>query len=245
MPNNLHDLVEKGVESGKSLNKIVAETGLPKTTIYYYFRKIKGPTVKAVKVNFNNESDLGEFLGVFAGDGNFYLDTYRYRISFCLNINEKIYLHSLADFLTKAFSKKPMIFIDSKYNRVYIRYYSKTIYNFLKKFLAWDDYKTATIRLKGKIRDYNTNFLVGFLRGLIDTDGSISKNRISYGTVSKKLAKQVEEILKIIKIKHSFYVVNDKRKNRLPMFHFSVHGENSSILNKLINPRNPSHSLRV
>lgn len=129
------DQVIYKIKEGKSINKIVKETGIPKSTVYYHFRKIKGRTIKRVKFNLSEEN-LGEFLGIFAGDGNFYLrkPSFHYRVSIFLGKNEKEYADRLINLFTSCFSKKPHIY--ARLSCIILCYDSKPIYNLLKDYLV-------------------------------------------------------------------------------------------------------------
>lgn len=63
-----------------SLISIIKKIRLPKSVVYYWFVKEKGKKIKPIKICNDLEEEIGEIMGVFAGDGNFYLDSnYRYR----------------------------------------------------------------------------------------------------------------------------------------------------------------------
>lgn len=229
--------------NGESLNKISEELGIGKTTVYYYFRKIKGKTIKPISLNFNSLDEMGEILGIFAGDGHFQLDkNYTYTIRIYLGFDEMEYANDLVGLFSKCFGKKPMM--RREHSVIILTYTSKDIYKFLKEYLQWGSNKTYSIRLKNL--NHDKNFLLGFIRGLIDTDGGVykPKHRVQYGTISLLLARQVSEILDGLNLKYNFYPCIDKRGgNRHTMYHIHLHGENARNLLKLIKPRNPKRYL--
>lgn len=74
----------------KSVNNIKNKLKLPKSTVYYHFKKEVGQKQKENQpVIPDNQDFKGEFCGIFAGDGNYYYDKKKgeYRIRICLNHN--------------------------------------------------------------------------------------------------------------------------------------------------------------
>ena len=88
-----------------------------------------------------------------------------------------------------------------------IRICSIRFLEFIKDHLIWENYKgsiqkyknsktkTYSVRLKYKLENYSHEFLLGFVRGLMDTDGFVKSNNIGCGVVSKKLIQNLEKIL--------------------------------------------------
>jgi hypothetical protein len=195
---------------------------LGKTTIYYHVRKKFGRKLKPLKMNLFNKEILGEFLGLFAGDGYFNFDeeNYKYRIIFFLSINEKLILKRLRRILFVLFGKYPNVQLDD-YNHLYrVVLYGKQIYPLLKEFLEWEGKRSQTIRLK-KSSFSEKALLKGFIRGLINSDGSVyvKKSRLSFGSISKKMITQCSGILKSLEIEHKVYRSSSKNRKE---FHFIV-----------------------
>jgi len=72
--------IKKLAESGVSLNKISQKLTLKKSTTYYWFRKFSKNKMHKVKINRFLDEEIGEIIGAFCGDGNFYKDKrYQYR----------------------------------------------------------------------------------------------------------------------------------------------------------------------
>lgn len=237
------------IRSGKSINKIKQETGFGKSTIYYHYKKLRGKKIKKVTVSFKSEDELGEFLGIFSGDGSFFKDNKsHYRIRLHIGYYEKGYIEYLQKRLPQWFNKKPFIHIVYYKNKpsclVFI-YSEKEIYLLLKKYLKWDTKKTYTIQLK----DFNLKkleFNLGFLRGLIDTDGNYfhPKKRLSFATTSVNLAKQVESIIKYnLDTIPNYYII--KKKNRADLHVFTLHGKKAIRIIDRINPQNQTKKYTV
>ena len=60
--------IKSMIKNDLSLNKISQKLHVAKSTIYHHYLKIKGKQIKNVVIPKDNKI-LGEFLGVFAGDG--------------------------------------------------------------------------------------------------------------------------------------------------------------------------------
>jgi len=230
--------IKKLVKSGSSLNKISKLTNKSKTTVYYYFRKFKGRTISPIKINTKNKEFVGEFIGLFAGDGCMYkTKDYNYRTYLHFNKTEKKFVEDLiGKVLVKLFEKEPMIFKPG--NRLNLCYCSKGIHQFISEYLVWDQNyrKTYSVRLKeGK---YGKQFIIGFIRGSLDSDGYFSKNKISFATVSPGLKKNIIEFLDILSITHTVRLYKEKRKNRKGIYHITVWKKDHNKFINLIKPRN-------
>ncbi|MFB6175172.1 MAG: LAGLIDADG family homing endonuclease [Candidatus Nanohalobium sp.] len=238
---NQKQQIREKARNGDSVNQIKEELGLPKSTVYYHFKKEVGQKQKenALKLPEDDEV-IGEICGVFAGDGNFYYEenNYKYRIKFTLNINQG-YWKKLAKFLEENLQKKPRINHQENYNRTNLRYESKPLLNLLKEHLTWEEDKTATIKLRGK--EYSKEFKIGFLRGLLDTDGhkDSTRKRYCFSTVSSELGKNISEFLGDLHITHKAKTYGDKRENCQDMNRIYINGENTKKLTAKIQPRHP------
>ncbi len=226
------------IKEGKSINEISRIMDKAKSTIYYHYKKNFGKKQKEVKFNFNDE-ELGEFLGIFAGDGCSinYPETYKYKITVSTGLYEKIYHEYLINFCTKIFDKKPQSFTAGG-NVCILQYLSKPIYCLLRRFLFWENKKTYTIKLREE-KAFSTMLLVGFIRGLFDTDGCFykPKMRINLGTVSKELFLQMRSILEVLGYNPSHYV-RKPTENEAKFYELALHGQESKKFIKMIKPRN-------
>ncbi|MFH1239698.1 MAG: LAGLIDADG family homing endonuclease [Candidatus Diapherotrites archaeon] len=186
------------IKDGSSLNKIAKETGLPKTTIYYYFRKLRGRTYFEPEFDLNYSGLEGEIVGIFAGDGSQYHDTKRGHYEVNVHFGKTDYVYYVKDLFGKYFNKKFNLLSESR-ERFRLRTNSKKISNHFKNYLEYDPkIKHCTVGLK-KL-NFSEGFLIGFLRGFLDTDGTVCRAadgniKIVYCTTSKKLAYQIKEIL--------------------------------------------------
>src|SRR3989344_3150393 len=236
------------IEEGYSLNEISRKTGLGKSTIYYHYKKIKGKKYSEVKINFENESELGEFLGIFAGDGYSYNDEHgHYTIRIFVGHYELGYALYLYNKLVKWFDKNPKVYfvkIEGKVSVILFHYSSKSIYLLLKEYLAWEGKKTYTVRLKNFDLNKN-NFNLGFVRGLIDTDGNFyaPKRSLNFSTVSPCLASQFYAIFKAnLNLEPKFHVFS--KYGRADLYSLFLYGVNAQFASSILNFGNPSKVYR-
>ncbi len=230
------------IKEGKSLNEVCRVMERSKTTIYYYFRKIKGKTVSPISVNSSDEDKIGEFMGLFAGDGSFYkTDAYCYGVRLHFNLSERDFVNSLIEeVLIPLFGKRPMISV--RENRLNLCYYSKNIYTLIDKYLTWDKNSRKTYSVQLREKNHSKKFRIGFLRGSIDSDGYISSKRICFSTVSNGLAEDTSFYLKEMNLIHSVRLYHEKRLNRKNIYHIDIWKRDFSKFLKLIRPRNKKWS---
>lgn len=216
---------------GKSLNTISKLTGLGKTTIYYQVRKFKPRQWCKMEINLS-EFEIGELVGAFAGDGNYYHKKYdpspegnkdsRYRIRYFLSLNsEQDYaLYLIA--LLKRLNLNPGKYIREKEGTICINLNSKDFSLFIKKYLRWEEDKTFSIRLRNELDQYSEEFLKGFARGLMDTDGFMNDANATCACISKRLIDNLGDIFTKFNIVHSRTSLQPSGKNRRLLFYARV-----------------------
>lgn len=185
-----------------SINKICSKLNLKKSVVYYWFIKYVNKKSNKVKIKYELEEEIGEVIGAFAGDGNYYFDprNYEHKIRFYLSPDEEKYAEVLSSKIGKLFNKLPRIY---KYSYIIIvEIISKDVSNFIKNYLFWKENKTKTVQLIKPISKYSIDFLRGFCRGLFDTDGWITKNNLMISCVSDNLMKDLSYSLKSFSIQH-------------------------------------------
>ena len=236
-------LILKLMDNGKSLNYINKLTGRRKSTLYYHYKKRFGKKFKDVDIN-SNHSFIGELVGLFVGDGYAFLDKKSsYSVRFYFNYSEKEYVNRVIDVLTKNLNKSPEVYRTK--NVLIIRYFSKKLFTFLLNHVGWcisrnklgQNKKSRTVFLKNRI--YPKEFKIGFLRGFIDSDGYISKDKINFSSASKKIMEQTKQFLLDLGFKEfRFKFYKEKRPNRVGMYHINLRKQDRSKFLKVINPRN-------
>ncbi|MBU1199659.1 MAG: hypothetical protein KKF46_01320 [Nanoarchaeota archaeon] len=147
---------------GKSLREICTLTRIPLSTLQYQLSK--GESRKREK-NIRIPKDdfvIGELIGAFAGDGNYYLDkngrSYKYHIRFFLSYRDdtqyKLYLMRIL----KKFNLNPRVFIvkyKGKPSVFVIRVTSKKLVEFIREYLSWKSTKGRTVHLKKEITSFS------------------------------------------------------------------------------------------
>lgn len=224
---------------GHCSNQISKITRLSKTTVYYHVRKHFGRKYKTIQI-LGDEKKIGEFVGVFTGDGYFRKDKIgHYKITITVSIKAYEYINHLNSLFIELFSKPPLIIKRLKYNTVEIRYDSKEIYELIKEYLFWEGKKHSTVKLI--TLKHNKEFLIGFLRGCLDTDGHVCRNykRLVFSTTSLALAEQISAILTNLDFNNKILISIDKRPNRKILYNVRLLGENAIRLVKTIRPGNP------
>jgi len=237
--NELRENILKAFKQNKSLNEISRKFKINKTTAFYWYRKLGKSKIKKVKINQNDVELVGEFIGIFAGDGNYYRDkNYKHNITIHITGKDKKYITHVKALMANLFSKEPHIFVRKKGNMTLIRITSKDVYLFLKNYLNWENKKSFSVCLKKGTQNYPIDFLKGFVRGLFDTDGMIKRSipRFVFGTISSKLATNVENVLLMLDIRYTKNIVVDKRKNRKPMVLIEIFRRDANLFLKNINP---------
>ncbi len=192
------------INEGVSIPKISKRLQIGKSTIYYHYKKIKGRKIQLIKIP-NDPKVLGEFLGAFSGDGSFCYQrkTWHYTIRFHLHRFDDA---QYADYLTKLvesnFGKKMSIsYVEP--NASILKIHSKEIYKLIKEYLVILPSKSLSVSLKKPLEDLSDEFLSSFVRGVVDTDGSVDKHgRIILGLISHDLISQISLILERFGIEH-------------------------------------------
>ncbi|MEK6910331.1 MAG: hypothetical protein AABW82_01005 [Nanoarchaeota archaeon] len=193
-------LIRRLTDEGKSLNYLSKLMNLGKPTIYYQVRKFKPRIKKDFIVNLN-DFQIGELIGAFAGDGNYYHNSYdpkfpkktnQHRVRYFLTYaKEADYAEYLKNLLIKL-NLNPCIMENKSVFIVNIS--SKEYIEFIKSYLIWEKGKTFSIRLRKEISEYSDDFLRGFARGLMDTDGFMNTANAACACISEKLMNNLADI---------------------------------------------------
>lgn len=234
--------IEKLAKSS-SLNKIYKELSLPKSTVQYWYRNYSTYVPpKRIKFNMSSDDRVGEFIGAFAGDGNYTRDnSYKHQIRIYINRKDEDYTRHLRVLMNNIFGKNPAVFISVKNNVSVLRLVSVDSIRFIRNYVQWEHTKTETIRLIPRARRTKA-FLKGFLRGLMDTDGYINKKHHTavFSTISHRLAIDIKTTLNVLRIEYRFYRQVDKRPNFKPIFRVVIRRDFSRFIN-IIKPFHASN----
>ena len=159
---------------------------------------------KKIKTSFLDEK-FAEFIGVYLGDGT--MTKYFIKISGDFRVDFPYFLY-LKGLIKDVFDLNSSITKDKRYNTIYLTIFSKSLCDlFNKKFGLKSGNKIRNkSKIPGKILE-NKELAIACLRGLMDTDGSVSRRGrggsqfcIQFTSHNKELLEQVNEIGKELKI---------------------------------------------
>lgn len=210
-------------KSGLSLNNITKITGLSKSIVYYWFRKVSKNKMPKVSINQSLQEEIGEFIGAFCGDGNYFLDkNYQYKIRIYLGLHEEWYANHLNEHTKKIFSKYGKVWCDRKRKICIFRIMGVDVISFIKDKVSWEGRKAYSIRLKNNRKMYTKDFKIGFLRGLYMTDGWLNKEtgNVGFGCTSKNLVDDFSNILSEFSIEHHRYSFD--KEGRKTLFYLRI-----------------------
>lgn len=232
--------IKELASEGKSVNNIKEKLDLPKSTVYYHFKKEVGQKQKEKAPEIPADPEFkGELCGIFAGDGNYRKTANsQYKTRFTLN-SEQDYWKILRDYIEERTGRAPHIHKRKNANTVDLLFGFKCFVELYRDHLSWGDDKTATIRLKNR-KSMPEKFQKGFLRGLLDTDGSLRNKRFFFTTISSNLANDTKYLLKRQGFEPSLNRYVDKRESHRPVYNIKVSGNNAKRFYSKIKPRHPS-----
>ena len=217
------------INDGISINKISELTSRAKSTIYYYYKKIKGKKTKPLNLRPEFTEKEGEIVGIFVGDGCqvFSKLNYNYSTDISFGIKNYDYLFYVKS-MYEGYFKKKFYIVRYKDRNVRIKTSSKELFEYFHYYLDYNCHiKHSTVKLKSL--DAPLEFKIGFIRGLLDTDGCIfyskkeKRTRISFMTTSEELAKQVKIILNNdFDIPANIYLIRREHKGEKDIYNINV-----------------------
>lgn len=191
--------------------------------------------------------DVAEFLGVLIGDG--FIGSYPGRMIQITGhkINDKEYYQDyLIPLIKRIFDTK--IFFHEQKNCLRLSIYSKEIFTTLKITFDFPVGKKGDIAIPKNMLE-SDECKLRLIRGLFDTDGSISLQRKKYPviaitTTSKVLALQIQEILN--EFEFGAYICKSTQKGFKDAFRVTIFGKQKVLKWKsLIGSSNPYHLKRI
>ncbi|MBI2581314.1 hypothetical protein HYV85_05940 [Candidatus Woesearchaeota archaeon] len=239
LPEMLQQEIELEIAEGTSLNAISNSYNIGKSTLYYYYKKIKGKKFVPPNVTPVLSEETGEILGIFAGDGSQYFEArnYHYEINVHFGHKKLAYANYVKALFEGFFKKKFRLQRES--HELRLRTYSKEIFYFFNNFISYNPkIKHSTVKLIST--SVPANFKIGFLRGLFDTDGSIlyirkqKRVRIAYCTTSLELMRQVKSIMDEFGLKYGVYTDHPKRHKDI--YRMTLWKESNNIFLNTIEP---------
>ena len=225
---NQKETIISGINNGVSIKKLAKEMDLAKSTIYYYYKKIKGKRYKAPHYEVAFSEIEGEIVGIFAGDGSqcysknegHYINVVHFG-----NYDYMIYVKGLFEkYFNRNFS---IVTIPSVCIRWKTRYriiaYDKKIFNYFYSYIEYErTHKHDTVKLNSL--DLPDSFKIGFLRGFVDTDGWVGlrhgKHAVVFYTTSQSLAEQIQIMLNELKLHCGVYI--RYKEHYKPLYHIQL-----------------------
>jgi len=218
----------KQIKDGVSLNKISRRYSIYKSTLYYYYKKIKGKRYISPYVKPNFSEIEGEIVGIFAGDGSQYFakSNGNYQVNVHFGGKNISYAFHVKTIFENFFRKKFRLQRESL-NRLRLRTCSKDIFHYFKNYLHYDRrIKHSTVKLISI--SIPLAFKIGFVRGIFDTDGSLryytyeKGPRAIFTTTSKQLANQINGILSEFSIKCSLRIQERVYRKEKPCYYIYI-----------------------
>lgn len=170
--------------------------------------------------------ELAYLLGFHVGDGYMKIKRRGTTTDYTINydghqINEKQwYQEYLRPFIKELFNKDVSV-AESTRGTVRIIFYSKAIVTFLNRCCGLDFSPKYNVDVPQTIKDAAENFQVSFIKGLADTDFSLSfikdgkYPRIEHTTCSKKLHESLLVLLTNLGFQ-PYHIIRETRRNEIP-----------------------------
>lgn len=229
------------IKSGDSINSISKSLNLAKSTIYYHYKKIRGKKYIDPVFDIGYTEREGEIVGIFAGDGSQYFEpkgfSYNTNVHFGKkNIDYARYVKTLFE---SYFNKKFRLYEGDR--SLILTTQSKKIFNYFKNYLNYnskskhDSVELTSLNLPNK-------FLLGFLRGLIDTDGSVLSStkhktiRVNFYTTSKNLSNQIKSLFDNLSFEYGFYIDKRPSKNYKDLYMLRLRVNSAIKFLKIVKP---------
>lgn len=197
-------------KDGKSLREISRLVGKGKTTVYYYYKRLKPRRSKPFMMTLD-EGQIGEIIGAFAGDGSYYVSRYKncvhHKVSYSFSSEKEVAYKNYIVSLLKQLNLNPFM-VHHKRKCIIVVVNSRDFANYIIKYLAWEPRRSHTVRIKESLSCYSLDFLRGFARGIMDTECHVSNYNIITACTSEKLIDNLAEILDIFRIAYSRKIIS-------------------------------------
>lgn len=192
--------VQRLAQEGFSLDRISSMLNVGKSTIYYY---AKPYCRKQTKLNLDALSlrEQGYIIGMFVGDGNIIRNPEKGQYGIKITL-DKLKDQDITDYLCMLIGKAgKKIQKRVEGSDLCLRTFSKRLVEFILTYVLVAKQSTSKRNIKSlvKYETWNPHFKLGFISGLIDSDGHIfHKKNKHYGAIIKTnnrlLAKQIQSI---------------------------------------------------
>jgi len=189
--------IQNMVKEGFSLRSVARQTNLN----YSAVQRIAGCYAKKqmrLDLDALDERERGYVVGFFVGDGSRFsrMKSGHYGVKFAFDAKRDV---EIASFLCAIFAKA------GKQTRPYqeetwliMKVYSQKLLAFLSRFVDYVEIEGRKRKMLVGLNDWSYEFRLGFLSGLIDSDGHVHRNKRGRGhfgaditTMNQALAKQL------------------------------------------------------
>lgn len=239
LPPEVKEVLISKIKQGDSINSISKSLGLWKSTIYHHYKKVRGKLYQPPHFITEASEKEGEIVGIFAGDGSQFFEPkkFNYEVNVHFGGHKQAYAEYVKTLFERYFNKKFRL-NKEKAGTLRLRTQSKAIFNYFSQYISYQpQIKHCTVYLKNL--NLPIGFKIGFLRGLIDTDGSVLSKKgktynITYYTTSNMLANQIQFLLWERDIISSTYRICQKHYK--PIYHVRVLSRSIGTFLKTIQP---------
>ena len=232
------------LKQSTSINKISARLNVAKSTIYHHYKKLFGRKIKQPEFIVGSNPEVeGEIVGIFAGDGSQYFDkkAYHYQVNVHFGLKNRRYAEYVKSLFERFFDKHFNLKNEFKHGTLRLQTNSKIIFHFFKNYLNYNcKIKHSTVELKSKKN--KRLFYIGFIRGLFDTDGTVSyypaqkRKIVLLTTTSQTLAKQVKQILEKFKVCCTLHAYDRRHRNEKTIYVVRVLSKSIDTFLNIFNP---------
>ncbi|MAG91880.1 hypothetical protein CMO83_04350 [Candidatus Woesearchaeota archaeon] len=221
------DNINELLHWGYSKHEISRILNIPRSTVIRH-SFIKGKYNRPIKKFTTSYTQVdGEVVGIFAGDGSQYYEPKggSYEVTIHIGRKNEEYLEYVKGLFENHFNKGFWVSKDKACFK--LRTKSKAMFEYFSNYLDYNSkIKHSTVKLKSL--NLPRDFKIGFLKGFLDTDGTIihiekeKRTRASYCTTSEQLSKQVHIVLNQFEIRNSIYVCNRNRGNEKTVYYVEI-----------------------
>ncbi len=201
------------VLSGESVRRVAVNLDLPLSTVYYHAR-----SVCVHQTSFDlvvlNDKERGYLLGIYVGDGSLIRD--KARGEFLVKIAlDKTRDCDISEFIKSIFKRAGKLVTVTPWREMTtLRIWSKSFYDFIRTYVRLQRRALSNRHTKILLdhEKWGRDFAIGFLGGLIDSDGYVvrSENGGHYGaritTSSVSLRNQLRRICHDLGVATSLHV---------------------------------------
>lgn len=194
--------IQNMVKEGSSLRSVARQTNVDYSVVH----RIAGRYAKKqMKLDLSalNERELGYIVGFFVGDGSRFSrrKSGHYGVKFTLDAKRDT---EIASFLCNIFAKAGKQTNPYKEETsLIVKVYSQKLLAFLSCFVDYVEIEGRKRKMLVNFDDWPYKFRLGFMSGLIDSDGYVHRNKRGHGhfgaditTMNLALAKQLVDLFK-------------------------------------------------